>query len=164
MPVQLASGFGFLIEIGNFGHAELHLRGNFVAADTRLQTGVTRVRFGVAPVHLPQPRRRVVAGGWGYRLGCSQIGHGVPVAARAESGALHGRGKKSVRPLGRPAPRMTIGIGQHHEGWQVSILSSESVCHPRSHCRKAGQDEASVHLRYSGHVVGAFGHHAPDDR
>lgn len=155
--VHAVGGGGFFREVSDFGSADLHAGGEFVAFDAGDERVLVIVFAGVAGVELGE---EIVGGGLlgaGDLRGRFEIGDGFRLIA--EDDALVGGGEEAVAPVGDAAGRESATIGEDDEGGEVLVFGAESVGDPGADGGEALEDEAGGHLEDGGSVgVGAGDH------
>ena len=147
----------FRRRVRDFGHGQLHLGGQFVAAHPRRQRVVGAALGGVAAIHARQQLARRAFARLVDRSGRGQVVDRRP--ASSEHHALMPGRQKAVGPIDRAAGRQSARVGNHDERRQLVGLGSQSVRQPRAERRKAVQSKAAVLLERGRRVVRRFRHH-----
>ena len=136
-------GAGFLGgKIADFGHAELHARGELIAGNAGGQLGVAWEFFQVP---LVQALKKIARGKVG--LG-TDAGRACEVAQRfagVKVRALKRCGQKAGAPVVDAALRRATRIGDGHVGGQFVIGRAKCPRHPRAHAREAFERVSGGH-------------------
>ena len=162
--VELVGRFGFVRDIGQFGHAGLHAEGQLVLLDAGVRCGIAHLAV-VDFVQFPQPVERRAADLGGDAVGVVDVKNRIAAGAEGNAGVL------ARQIAGRPQAGRNrlhlLGVGrighQHDEGRQIVIHRAQAVGSPCAQARTAGNLVAGLHVADGRLVVDGLGVHAADE-